>query len=489
VERGIDVLVTDHHHAATWPAGAVAVVNPMRDDSVYPDRGLTGAGVAWKFAHLLIDELGAGSGGAASGAGSGSAGSSAAQTTGGRRPLPRAVRELADLALIGSVADVAPIIGENRSIARLGLEQLRVGARPGLAALIARSGVALDRLDLDDIGFAIAPRLNAAGRMGEAARAARLLLSTDPVEAAELAEEVEKANLDRREITRRALLEARHELGLGPEPDAPAAALAAVDVLAGAGPAMVVTATAIATATAAATVQAELPAALLVRGEWPVGIIGLIAGRLAEDFGRPAVVATTLDGAAGTLRASCRSGAGVNLAEALLACADLLIRHGGHQAAAGFDINAERWPEFCERFLGLAAATAQPPASPELTVDLVVSADAADYDLVREIGLLAPTGPGNPAPNVGVTGLTVVRVRPANGGHTQLVLRRSRDVVDGVAFRRADLAAMLHEGDRIDLVARVGSRKFGGFESIQLEVLDVSGESEQLGREALPPVG
>jgi single-stranded-DNA-specific exonuclease len=215
----------------------------------------------------------------------------------------------------------------------------------------------------------------------------------------------------------------------------------------------------------------------------------LIAGRLAEDFGRPAVVATTLDGEVGTLRASCRSGAGVNLAEALLACADLLIRHGGHQAAAGFDIDAERWPEFCVRFLVLAAASAQIPALPELAVDLVVPADAADYDLVREIGLHAPTGPGNPAPNVGVTGLTVVRVRSANGGHTQLVLRRSRDVVDGVAFRRADLAAMLHEGDRIDLVARVGSRKFGGFESIQLEVLDVSAEGEQLGREARPPVG
>jgi single-stranded-DNA-specific exonuclease len=179
----------------------------------------------------------------------------------------------------------------------------------------------------------------------------------------------------------------------------------------------------------------------------------------------------------------------VNLAEALLACADLMIRHGGHRAAAGFDIAAERWPEFCARFLTIAAANAQPPASPELAVDLVVAADAADYDLVREIGLLSPTGAGNPAPNVGVTGLTVVRVRSANGGHTQLVLRRSRDVVDGVAFRRADLAAMLHEGDRIDLVAKVGSRKFGGFESIQLEVLDVSAEGEQLGRKGGPPVG
>jgi single-stranded-DNA-specific exonuclease len=352
------------------------------------------------------------------------------------------------------VADVAPILGENRSIALLGLEQLRAGARPGLAALLDRAGVARDHLDLDDIGFAIAPRLNAAGRVGEAARAANLLLASDPAEAAELASEIETANLERREMTRRALAEARLDLGLGPEQEV--GAVAAIPTL---------------------------PAALLVRGEWPVGIVGLVAGRLAEDFGRPAVVATTLDAVAGTLRASCRNGGAINLAEALIACGDILIRHGGHRAAAGFDIAAELWPEFAARFLQFVAMEALPSGPPELAVDLVLPADSVDYTLVREIGLLAPTGPGNPAPCVAVTGLTVLRVRSANGGHTQLVLRRSRDVVDGVAFRRPDLAAMLHEGDRIDVVARPASRSFGGFESIQLEVLDVAAAGEQLGRE------
>lgn len=454
--RDIDVLVTDHHHAATWPESAVAVVNPVREDSVYPERGLTGAGVAWKFAHLLIAELGDTGGPAAGGTAGG--------TAGGRLGLPELVRELADLALIGTVADVAPILGENRSIARLGLEQLRSGARPGLAALLERAGVARERLDLDDIGFAIAPRLNAAGRVGEAARAARLLLATDRTEADELAAEIETANLDRREMTRRALAEARHELGLGPAPE--------VATLEAAGDGIV-----------QATAPADLPAALLIRGEWPVGIVGLVAGRLAEDLGRPAVVATTLDAEEGTLRASCRSGGGMNLAEALIECGDLLIRHGGHRAAAGFDIAAQRWPEFCARFLEMAARKALPPGAsvPELTVDLVVPADSVDYALVREIGLLAPTGVGNPTPSLAVTGLTVLRVRSANGGHTQLVLRRSRDVLDAVAFRRPDLAAMLHEGDRIDVVARASSRQFGGFESMQLEVVDVAAEGAQAG--------
>lgn len=472
--RGIEVLVTDHHHASTWPSAAVAVVNPARDDSIYPERNLTGAGVAWKVAHLLIGELG---GDAASGDGaraSGAAGAPASRDAGAMarrgRPLPQAVRALADLAIIGTVADVAPILGENRSIARLGLEQLRAGARPGLAALIDRAGVARDRLDLDDIGFAIAPRLNAAGRVGEAGRAARLLLAADRAEADELAAEIEKANLDRRERTRLALAEARRELGLGPARD-------------GAGPDEATdpaTTAGAAAPSAPPTPAADLPAAVLVRGEWGVGIIGLIAGRLAEDLGRPAVVATTLDAAAGTLRASCRSGGGVNLAEALIACGDLLIRHGGHRAAAGFDIAADRWPEFAARFIGIAAAEARPPVAAELTVDLVLPADSVDYELVREIGLLAPTGAGNPPPMVAVTGLKVMRVRSAAGGHTQLVLRRSRDVLDAVAFRRPDLVAMLHEGDRIDVVARAASRRFGGFESIQLEVIDVAAEGEQL---------
>ena len=468
VSRGIDVLVTDHHHAATWPAGAVAVVNPVREDSLYPERQLTGAGVAWKVAHLLIGELGGPAGGAAEAGAVGAA-------PGTKLPLPGIVREMADLAIIGTVADVAPILGENRSIARLGLDQLRAGRRPGLVALLERAGLARDRLDLDDIGFAIAPRLNAAGRVGEAARAARLLLATDPGEAAALADEIESANLDRREITRSALAEARRELGLGPE---------TVGARAGAAPAAPETAAPHAAPVAAPNAAApeapaELPAALLVRGEWPVGIIGLIAGRLAEDLGRPAVVASTLDPEAGTLRASCRSGGLVNLAEALIACDDLLIRHGGHRAAAGFDIDAERWPEFAARFLSIVSAEVRPSGPPELTVDLVLPADSVDFALVREIGLLDPTGAGNPAPTLAVTGLTVSRVRPANGGHTQLVLRRSRDVVDAVAFRRPDLAAMLHEGDRIDVAARAASRRFGGFESMQLEIIDVAAEGEQ----------
>ena len=176
------------------------------------------------------------------------------------------------------------------------------------------------------------------------------------------------------------------------------------------------------------------------------------------------------------MRASCRGPQGWSLAEALVACEDLLVRHGGHAAAAGFDIEAARWPEFERRFLYLAAAAPHRSGRAELRLDIVLPATEVDYRLVRELEMLEPTGPGNPAPTLGLTGLKVVRARSASGGHTQLVLGRGRDVLDAVAFRRPDLATSLREGDRIDVVARAASRRFGGFESIQLEVLDVASE-------------
>lgn len=459
--RGIEVIVTDHHHAPQVPASAVAVVNPQRADSAYPEKGLTGAGVAWKVAHLLLRDA---------------AGDTATW------PLPPLVAALADLAVIGTVGDVAPILGENRAIARLGLERLREDPRPGLAALLDRARMKRSLLDLEDVAFGLAPRLNAAGRVGEAERAARLLMTEEAAEATALADEIEEANRRRRDVTKSALKEARRILRLPPPPDADEAeAVEPVDVpddapLQGELELPVTGSL----AGAEALPAAGLPAALLLRGEWPVGIIGLIAGRLAEDYSRPVIVATTLDAEAGTLRASCRSGKALNLAESLVECSELLIRHGGHEAAAGFDIHESSWESFAARFLELAEARALPPPAPELTLDLVLSADAVDFGFVKEIGLLEPTGPGNPRPILGLTGLRVVRARAANGGHSQVVLRRSRDVLDCIAFRRPDLASSLKEGDLVDVVARASVRAFGGLETVQLEVLDVADAGSQL---------
>ena len=406
--RGIDVLVTDHHRVPAQLPAAVAIVNPQRADSRYPDRRLAGSGVAFKLAQLLLAD---------------------APGTG------PAAADLADLATIGSVADVAPMLGENRAIARLGLERMRRMPRPGIAAVLARARIEPATVDLETVAFAIAPRLNAAGRVGEAMDAARLLLAEDPLEAAALAEALEEANLTRRDQAKVAIEEAR-------------AAVAAMP----------------------ASPDGE-PGATVVRGDWPVGIVGLVASRLVEDLGRPAVVGANLDG---VVRASCRSDGSLDLGAALEACHDLFTRYGGHAGAAGFEIPMASWDAFRTRFEILASRPHEVDRRPVLRLDLALAAAALDYGLHRELGGLAPCGPGNPEPIVAILGLTVTRVRAASGGHAQITLRRVLDVIDGIAFDRADLVERVKEGDRVDVVGRITSRRFGGLESLQIEIRDVA---------------
>ena len=346
---------------------------------------------------------------------------------------PTGALALAELATIGTVADVAPIIGENRAIARLGLDRLRSAPLPGLAALLELAGSAPASVDLETVAFVIAPRLNAAGRVGDALEAARLLLTDDPAEAAELAAALQAANLVRRDLTRTAMAEAQAVLAAEP-------------------------------GDAAATV---------VRGDWPVGVIGLVAGRLAEERGRPAVVgdrAGRRDPGVVPERRRVRPRRGPRR---LLRPVRPARRPPGRGRVRA---PPDRWDAFRERFLALVtnALPASSDGRPELRIDLVVPAPEVDYGFLAELHRLDPTGPGNPDPLVAVEGLTVTRVRAANGGHTQLTLRKRLDVVDGIAFGRSDLAETVHEGDRLDVVARIVTRRFGGYESIQLEIRDAA---------------
>jgi single-stranded-DNA-specific exonuclease len=207
-----------------------------------------------------------------------------------------------------------------------------------------------------------------------------------------------------------------------------------------------------------------------------------VASRLAEERGRPAIVGADLGG---VVRASCRSDGRVHLADALAACGDILIRHGGHAGAAGFEIRMEDWDAFRARFLAIVEAGGPVDSRPSLTLDLALAAHDVDYGLHRELARLAPCGTGNAEPLVAVLGLTVTRVREASGGHTQLVLRRERDVLDGIAFGWPELATLVHEGDRLDIVARLASRRFGGLESLQLEVRDAAPSGRHLEARAI----
>jgi single-stranded-DNA-specific exonuclease len=398
---GIDVIVTDHHVLPTQLPRTVALVNPQRLDSRYPDARLSGAGVAFKVAQLLM----------------------------GRRPGgAEAALGLADLAAIGSIADVVPIVGENRGIVRLGLRRLEQEPRPGLAALMANARVDRDDVVVEDISFGLAPRINAMGRVGDPSVAAELLLASDAATAERLAAQMEAANLHRRELTATAMAEAREVVG--PTPTEPF---------------------------------------IVISGDWPIGIIGLVAGRLAEEHGRPTLVLST---SADPWRGSARSAGGFDLAAAFERCSDLFERFGGHPAAAGCHIDAANVDELWDRLVALASGQAGGHRLPDLSIDLVQSALAADFVLLQELAPLEDAAVAPPL--VGVAGLAVVRVRAAKGGHTQLTLRRGRDVIDGISFGRAELAEQLLEGVEIDVVARLMSRTFAGLESLQLDVRDVA---------------
>jgi single-stranded-DNA-specific exonuclease len=296
-------------------------------------------------------------------------------------------------------------------------------------ALLAAVGVTPERIDLETIGYALAPRLNAGGRVGDATTAVRLLLASTIAEAEPLAAELEMANRTRRELTTTVLAEATAAADL--EPDA---------------------------------------AAIVVAGDWPVGIIGLVAGRLAESRGRPVVAFAT---GAEPWRGSARSPGGFDLALAFETCAFAFERHGGHPGAAGCTMPSDRYEAFRERFLALAAEGTTRDVAPSLSLDVVVPAIEVDYRLHRDLQALEPTGSGNPRPLVGVSGLIVARARATNGGHAQVTLRRGREVIDAVAFGRPDLAS-LSEGETVDFVARLASRTFGGYETLQLEIVDAA---------------
>lgn len=399
---GIDVLVTDHHALPPVLPDAAAIVNPHRADSPYPDDRLSGAGVAFKVAQLLL-----------------------ADRPGG----PAIALRMADLAAIGSIADVVPLEGENRAITRLGLRLLADSARPGLRALLASAGVDPARVDREAVSFRLAPRINALGRVGHGEGAARLLLADDPDEIVTLTAEVEAANDLRRELMAQAIAEAR------------------------------------------AIVEAAGPGegVLLLRGPWSVGIIGLVAGRLAEEHGRPTVVVST---AVTPWRASARSAGGFDLAAAFAACGHLLERHGGHPAAAGCHLDPDRYEAFQAALAVMETTAGGAAARPTITLDLVARADSVDYVLFRNLAPLEREG--DTPPLIGISGLVVRRARTASGGHTQLTLQKGTDVLDAICFGRTDLAQQLQPGQAVDVVARLASRTFSGLETLQLEIRDVA---------------
>ncbi|MDP9272997.1 MAG: single-stranded-DNA-specific exonuclease RecJ [Chloroflexota bacterium] len=404
---GLEVIVTDHHLPGPILPRAVAVVDPHRVDCDYPDPDLTGAGLAYKLAFALLARRGV------------------------------AASDLAGIAAIGTVADLAPMTGESRAIVRMGLAELGTTGRAGLRALLARAAEHPEQPTARDLGYAIAPRVNAAGRIADAELAIALLVADDPDDAERLADELEAVHRRRRELTTAAVSEGRRVAG---------------DAVEGGGP------------------------LVLRNDDWAPGLIGLIAGRLTDELSRPVAIVTLVGD---ELRGSVRAPADFNVAAALNACAAHLTKLGGHAAAGGFSVAIGEWERFVAAFQGLerpypVGAPASFVSTGAVSVDLVLPSSHLGWELAAQLHRLEPFGPGHVEPILAVTGMRVADARRigATEAHIAFRMRRGLEAFDAVAFGVPAERPLPAPGAAIDLVGMLEHDTFQGLERLRLRVLD-----------------
>jgi single-stranded-DNA-specific exonuclease len=351
--------------------------------------------------------------------------------------------ELLQLCALATIADVVPLRAANRVLTRAGLEALNRAPLAGVRALVERSGLKLGRVGAGDIGFVLGPRLNAAGRIADAEDALRLLLTEDAVEAKELAERLEQRNAERQELTRQVVAGARER----------------------------------------AAERADAWATIVADAQWPAGIVGLGASRLVEDYGRPAIV-IAIDGSEG--KGSCRSIAGVHIAEALADCDDILIKHGGHAMAAGFSVAVSRIPELVDRLDGIVRERLRGVRPvPTIRVDAEIAPELLTAKLAVELSSLEPCGAGNPRPHLLVRDVRVYDIRQvgADADHLRCKVTVGRFTFDAMAFRRGDHAEAMTDAGRVDAVVTIGSG-LRGFVELELRDFGPVGTAAQMERQS-----
>ena len=433
---GLDMIVTDHHSIFRDEAEvehlppALAVINPKRQGDPYPFKDLAGVGIAFKLAQALMI--------------AGRREPVSAERP-GSEPEPLEERDLLDLVALGTVADLAPLLGENRFLVQRGLAELRRPRRAGIQAMMEEARLNPLKVDATAIGFVLGPRLNAAGRLATADTSYQLLTAPDPLTARPLAEELGRLNLERQRLTQEMVAKAKAQIEASP----------------------------------------SAGYLFLVSDEsFNPGVVGLVAGRLTEEFYRPALVAH-----AGPEEAhgSARSIAEFNITAALDQCHDLLRRHGGHAAAAGFTVANENIPLLQTRLEEIAARElAGQELTPSLAVDAVVSLGDIDWALQGLLSQIEPCGYGNAQPVLVSTGLEVVSQRPVgqDSQHLKLAVRdpngagpSARRVVDAIAFRQGAWTGQLPR--RIDLAYTVEVNEYNGEQRLQLNVKDIRLAVEQ----------
>lgn len=399
---GIDLIITDHHecHERSIP-DAIAVIDPKQDDCGYPNKNLAGVGVALK---LVCAVEGKGT---------------------------EIVDRYADLAAIGTVADVVPLTGENRYIVRRGIELLGKPKRPGIAALLRESGASERKISSSTIGFSLAPRLNAAGRLGEVSTAGRLLMTNDSKEADALAGQLCELNRRRQHLETEIWDDASGMMD-GKTPSSPI---------------------------------------VLASENWHQGVIGIAASKLAEQYSKPAIM-ICLDGDKG--KGSCRSYGGFNLFDALSACSEYLEGFGGHALAAGLNIKRDKIRQFCRAFNEYYELN-KPTELPTLHCDLRISdPKMLDMQGVDSLSQLEPYGSENPKPTMCIIGARLEKITPIGGGkHLKLGISFKGEAFDCVFFAHTAEELGLKEGSIVDIAFTPQINEFRLHRNVQLQITEV----------------
>ena len=401
-QLGIDLVITDHHECKQTLPAAIAVVDPHRPDGGYPHKNLSGVGVAFKLASAL---------------------------SGSQEGV---LEEYADMVCLGTVADVMPLQGENRVFVARGLESLAHTKRPGIAALMAECGCAPEAVSASSIGFMLAPRINAAGRMGQIDLAVELFLTDDPDKAAEAARGLCELNRQRQTVESEIYRQAVSMLPMGKPPEA----------------------------------------IVLADESWHQGVVGIVASRIAEEYACPTFL-ICLDGEHG--KASSRSHGGFNLFASLSALSPLLESYGGHELAAGFTITRANIPEFRRQICALAAKfyTDDVPRT-VLDVDCAVSPELLTLHNVDALQMLEPCGNGCPKPVLMVKNLTIDRISMVGGGrHMRLRLCSGHTYLNAIYFSANPQTVSIQPGDLVDVAFTPQVNEFRGTRTVQMNVIDI----------------
>jgi len=364
---GIDVVITDHHRIESELPAAVAVVNPKRPDCRADLRHLAGVGVAMALVTGLRKAL-------------------RERGLWRKRPQPN-LKRYCDLVALGTVADAVPLIRENRVYVRTGIDILQHGTlRPGLSALLQRCGISPPTADAGDLAFKLIPRLNAAGRMQHAGLALQLLTAKDAAEALQIAEELDRLNLQRRQVETDMVRQACEYLQANP-----------------------------------AILQNQT--LVLDRPDWHEGVLGIVASRLTESYGKPVVMIAT---GSGEGKGSARSVAGVNLHQGLSRCARFLEAFGGHAMAAGLRIRTEKIDSFRHAFeMSIRELAGDKTFAPDIEIDCRLDLDQIDAALINEIDALGPFGSANPEPLFAASNVAVLESKIVGKRHRRMVLAQS----------------------------------------------------------------